>query len=298
VITQGGIAVTGSVVRVTGSGLGCPSWPQCFPGSLMPQPHPEVAALNQWIEFGNRLLTGLVGLVGLACLVVALLIRPRRRRLILLAATMPLGVAAQALLGGITVLTGLAWWTVAAHFLLSMVLVWLAMLLVAAFAEGDAPPRWHLPGPLRGLLATATAVLAALLIAGTLVTAAGPHAGDTATPRLALGVSVMVQLHADLLIGLLGLLTGLGFALRAVDVPARTWWRYTVLVCVVLAQGTLGVVQYLTGVPEMLVSLHVLGAVSVVVAMAALWTSCRVRDHVAVPGATESRRPLAGAGTS
>jgi cytochrome c oxidase assembly protein subunit 15 len=298
VITQGGIAVTGSVVRVTGSGLGCPTWPQCFPGSLVPQPHPDVTALNQWIEFSNRLLTGLVGLVGLACLVVALVIRPRRRRLVLLAATMPLGVAAQAVLGGITVLTGLAWWTVAAHFLVSMVLVWLAMLLVAAFAEGDAPPRWHLPGPLRGLLATATAVLAAVLIAGTLVTAAGPHAGDTATPRLALGVPVMAQLHADLLVGFLGLLAGLGFALRAVGLPARTWRRYTVLVCIVLAQGTLGVVQYLTGVPEVLVSLHVLGAVSVVVAMAALWTSCRVRDHVAVPGATESQRPLAGAGTS
>jgi len=294
VITQGGIAVTGSVVRVTGSGLGCPTWPQCFPGSLVPEPHPDVATLNQWIEFGNRLLTGLVGLVGLACLVVALLLRPRRRRLILLAATMPLGVAAQAVLGGITVLAGLAWWTVAAHFLVSMVLVWLAVLLVAAFAEGDAPPRWHLPGPLRGLLGTATAVLAALLIAGTLVTSAGPHAGSTATPRLALGVPAMAQLHADLLIGFLGLLAGLGFSLRAVGVPVRTWRRYLVLVCVVLAQGILGVVQYLTGVPEVLVSLHVLGAVTVVVAMAAFWTSCRTRDHVPLPGTTtDSTRPVA-----
>ncbi len=285
-ITQGGIAVTGSVVRVTGSGLGCPTWPQCFPGSLVPQPHPEVAALHQWIEFGNRLLTGVVGLVALACLVVALLVRPRRRRLILLAATMPLGVAAQAVLGGITVLTGLAWWTVAAHFLVSMVLVWLAVLLVAAFAESDTPPRWHLPGPLRGLLGVTVTVLAALLIAGTLVTAAGPHAGDTATPRLPVGVPAMAQLHADLLIGFLGLLTGLGFALRAVGVPARAWRCYLVLVCVVVAQGTLGVVQYLIGVPEVLVSLHVLGAASVVVAMAAFWTSCRTRDQLPLPGTT------------
>ncbi|MGH3919256.1 MAG: COX15/CtaA family protein [Pseudonocardiaceae bacterium] len=293
VITQGGIAVTGSVVRVTGSGLGCPTWPQCFPGSLVPEPHPDVAALTQWIEFGNRLLTGLVGLVGLACLVIALLVRPRRRRLILLAATMPLGVAAQALLGGFTVLTGLAWWTVAAHFLVSMVLVWLAVLLVAAFAEGDAPPRWHLPGALRGLLGTATAVLAALLIAGTLVTAAGPHAGDIAAPRLAVGVPAMAQLHADLLVGFLGLLAGLGFALRAVGIPARAWRRYLVLVGVVGAQGALGVVQYLTGVPEVLVSLHVLGAASVVVAMAALWTSCRTRDHMPLPSTTtDSPRPV------
>jgi hypothetical protein len=124
-----------------------------------------------------------------------------------------------------------------------MVLVWLAMLLVAAFAEGDAPPRWLFPGPLRNLLRTATTVLAALLIAGTLVTSAGPHAGNAATPRLAAGVPAMVQLHADLLVGFLGLLAGLGFALRAVGVPTGVWRRYTALVCLVLAQGTLGVVQ-------------------------------------------------------
>ena len=295
VITQAGIAVTGSVVRVTGSGLGCPTWPQCFPGSLVPQPDPEVAAVHQWIEFGNRLLTGLVGLVALACLIVAL-VRPRRRRLIVLAATMPLGVVAQAVLGGITVLTGLAWWTVSVHFLVSMMLVWLAVLLVAAFAEGDAPPRWRFPRPLRDLLRVATTVLAALLIAGTLVTSAGPHAGNAATPRLAVGVPAMAQLHADLLVGFLGLLAGMGFALRAVGVPVGVWRRYTVLVCVVLAQGALGVVQYLTGVPEVLVSLHVLGAASVVMAMAAFWTSCRIRDHEPAVAVGDSR-PLASAGT-
>ncbi|HYZ37366.1 MAG TPA: COX15/CtaA family protein [Pseudonocardiaceae bacterium] len=297
VFTQASIAVTGSVVRVTGSGLGCPTWPQCFPGSLVPQPHPEVATLHQWIEFGNRLLTGLVGLVGLACLVVALLVRPRRRRLVLLAAAMPAGVVVQAVLGGITVLAGLAWWTVAMHFLVSMILVWLAVLLVAAVTEGDARPRWYLPGPLRGLLLTATAVLAALLTAGTLVTAAGPHAGDAATPRLAVSVAALAQLHADLLVGFLGLLAGLGFALRAMNAPSSSWRRFVVLICVVLAQAALGAVQYLTGVPEALVSLHVLGAASVVVAMAALWTGCRARDDV--PAVTVgSTRPLAGASTA
>ncbi|MDQ3826549.1 MAG: COX15/CtaA family protein [Actinomycetota bacterium] len=298
VITQAGIAVTGSVVRVTGSGLGCPTWPQCFPGSLVPQPHPEVAALHQWIEFSNRLLTGLVGLVGLACLIVALLVRPRRRRLILLAAAMPAGVLVQAVLGGITVLAGLAWWTVAVHFLVSMGLVWLAVLLVAAVTEGDAPPHWYLPGPLRGLLFTSTVVLVALLIAGTLVTSAGPHAGDTATPRLAVSVAALAQLHADLLVGFLGLLVGLGFALRAMETPAATWRRYVVLLCVVLAQGMLGVVQYLTGVPEALVSFHVLGAALVVVAMSALWTGCRFRAEVPAAVTVCDSRPLAGAGTT
>jgi len=298
VITQAGIAVTGSVVRVTGSGLGCPTWPQCFPGSLVPEPHPEIATLTQWIEFSNRLFTGLVGLVGLACLVVALLVRPRRRRLVLLAATMPVGVIVQAVLGGMLVLTGLAWWTVAMHLLLSMVLVWLAVLLVAAFAEGDAAPRWHVPGALRGLLRTAVAVLAVLFAAGTLVTAAGPHAGDAETPRLAADIPTLAQLHGSLLVAFLGLLTGLGFALHAVGVPALTWRRYAVLISVVLAQGTLGVVQYATGVPEVLVALHVLGAATVVVAMAALWTGCRIRDDLptASEDTTGSTRSLASTG--
>ncbi|MPZ65952.1 MAG: heme A synthase [Pseudonocardiaceae bacterium] len=275
VVTQAGIIVTGSVVRVTGSGLGCPTWPQCFPGSLTPVPDPEIAAVTQWVEFGNRLLTPLVGLVALACLALALL--TRRRRLVALAAAMTIGTALQAVIGGITVRASLAWWTVAPHFLISMVLVWLAVLLVAGFGEGDAAPRWHVTTPLRGLLATATAVLAALLVAGTLVTAAGPHAGDAATPRLDADIPTLVALHSDLLIGYLGLLAGLGFALRAVAAPRVTSRRYIVLLAAVLAQGSLGTVQYATGVPEVLVSLHVLGAALVVVAMAALWTGCRDR---------------------
>lgn len=275
VVTQAGIAVTGSVVRVTGSGLGCPTWPQCFPGSLTPVPHSGVDAITQWVEFGNRLLTPVVGIVAVACLLLALLVG--RRRLVALAAALAIGTALQAVIGGVAVLTGLAWGTVAVHFLLSMVLVWLAVLLVAGFGEGDAAPHWYVTTPLRGLLATATAVLAALLVAGTLVTAAGPHAGDAATPRLAADISTLVALHADLLIGYLGLLIGLGFALRAVGVPPVTWRRYGLLLAVVLAQGALGAAQYATGVPEVLVSLHVLGAALVVVAMAVLWTGCRDR---------------------
>ncbi|MGH8920268.1 MAG: COX15/CtaA family protein, partial [Actinomycetes bacterium] len=151
------------------------------------------------------------------------------------------------------------------------------------------------PGALRGMLCTVVILLAALLVAGTLVTAAGPHAGDADTPRLAVDLPTLAQLHGDLLVAFLGLLTGLGFALCVVGVPARTWWRYVVLIGVVLAQGTLGVVQYLTGVPEVLVSLHVLGAVTVVVAMAALWTACRVRDGLTGYQGQPSTAPASGA---
>ncbi len=287
VFAQAGIAVTGSVVRVTGSGLGCPSWPECFPGSLTPVRHDEVAWLNQWVEFGNRLLISVIGLIALACLVLAWLVVPRRRRLVALAATMPLGVALQAVVGGITVRLDLAWWTVLPHFLISMVLVWLAVLLVGAVGEGDAPPRPTLPPAARTLLTASVVVLAGLLLAGTLVTAAGPHAGDADTPRLDIAVRTLALVHSALLFGFLAALVALGIAMRrAADTPRVVWSRYWTLLAVVAAQGCLGFVQYWTGVPEALVSLHVLGASSVVIATAALWLASRTRADVTAPTAT------------
>jgi cytochrome c oxidase assembly protein subunit 15 len=283
VVAQAGIAVTGSVVRVTGSGLGCPTWPECFPGSLVPTPHPEVQAITQWIEFSNRLLTFAVVLVAGACLVAALATRPRRRRLTVLALVQPLGVVAQAVIGGIVVRLGLVWWSVAVHFAVSMVLVWLAVQLVEAAGHGDGPPRRLVGGSVRGLVATSTVVLAALLVAGTFVTAAGPHAGDAATPRLDVNMASVAQLHADLLFAYLGLLGGLGFALRAIAAPHPVWRRYVVLVAVVLAQGALGGIQYALGVPEALVSLHVLGAALVTVAAARLWAGLTERPYVPAP---------------
>ena len=280
VVAQAGIAVTGSIVRVTGSGLGCPTWPRCFPGSLVPTPHPEVAALHQWVEFGNRLLTFAVVLITGLCLLAALSARPRRSRLVRLALVQPLGVVAQAVIGGLTVLLGLVWWSVSVHFLVSMVLVWLAVVLVSATSENDGLPRPVVPRAVRALVVTATAVLGALLLAGTFVTAAGPHSGDAETPRLAAGVPAMAHLHADLLFAYLGLLAGLGFALRAVAAPARLQRRYAVLVAAVAAQGVLGGVQYALGVPEVLVSLHVLGAALVTVAAAAVWTGTAERGAV------------------
>ena len=283
VVAQAGIAVTGSIVRVTGSGLGCPTWPECFPGSLVPTPHPEVEPLTQWIEFSNRLLTGVVVLVAGACLLAALGTRPRRRRLTALALVQPLGVIAQAVIGGGVVLLGLVWWSVSVHLLVSMVLVWLAMQLVAAASDGAGPPRRLVPGPVRGLAATSTAVLAAVLVAGSFVTAAGPHAGDAQTPRLQVAVQSVAQVHADLLFCYLGLLVGLGFALRAVAAPDRVLRRYAVLVGVVLAQGLLGGIQDAPGIPEVLVSLHVLGAALVTVAAAALWATLTERPVVPMP---------------
>lgn len=270
-IAQVGIMVTGVTVRVTGSGLGCPNWPQCFPGSMVPVSHAEVAALHQWVEFGNRLLTFVLVVIAGLLLLAALATRPRRRRLVGLAWVMPVGIVAQAVIGGITVWVDLAWYSVSIHFMVSAVLVWVSVALVRAVDEDDVPALPRVPAPLRRLAGVSSAVLAALLVAGTLVTAAGPHAGDPETPRLGLGVPAMAQLHADLLFAYLGLLVGFGFALRAVGASKAVERRFLLLVGVVLAQGALGGVQYAIGVPEVLVVLHVLGAGLTTAAAANVW---------------------------
>lgn len=278
VLTQAGIAVTGAVVRVTGSGLGCPAWPQCFPGSLVPTGTVAVPVLAQVIEFSNRMLTYVVTAAAVAALLVVLG-AGRRRQLKRYAWSLPVGTVVQAVLGGFTVLTGLVWWTVALHLLVSTVLVWLAVQLHVGVGQPDGgTARTLVPAALRSLLVLATGTMGALLVAGTLVTAAGPHAGNARTTRLEVSIPALAQLHADLLVGYLGLLVGLYFALRATKAPAavlRQWW---VLMVVVLAQGGVGVVQYFTGVPEALVAVHVAGACAVTAAMATLWARTRTRD--------------------
>lgn len=286
VATQAGIGVTGSVVRVTGSGLGCPTWPQCHQGTMFPVAHPEFAALNQWIEFSNRLLTGVVGAVAALCLLAALRVRqeqPSRRRLVLLAWTMPGGVVVQAAVGGITVLTNLLWWTVAVHFVLSSIMVWLAVLLLHAFGEGDERPRWLIGERGRGLLVTLVAVLGALLVAGTVVTGAGPHGGDPETERLDAPIEALARVHAGLLVAFVLFLAVLGLTLLREAAPKSVVRRYAAVWLVALAQGALGTVQFALGVPEVLVSLHVLGSFLVVIATATLWCGARARGDA--PGA-------------
>ena len=279
-VTQALISVTGSVVRVTGSGLGCPTWPQCFPGSMVPIEHPEVAALHQVIEFGNRTLTGLVGFVALACLLAAWRVRPRRPRLIKLALIMPVGVVAQAVIGGITVLVDLSWWSVSIHFMASAVLIWLAAYLFKAAGEGDEPATPVLPGRMRGLLVALTVITAAMLFAGTMVTAAGPHAGDAETPRLVLPVVTLVQVHGLLVMAYVCVLTVFGVWLRSAR-PTKGVLRCYIAACVlVLAQGAVGSAQYYLGVPEAMVVLHVLGATLVIAITALLWSESRYRGRV------------------
>lgn len=283
ILTQGGIAVTGAIVRVTASGLGCPTWPQCFPGSFTPVPHAEVPVIHQAVEFGNRLITFLVVLTAAAAVIVV--VRARRRREVLIYAwLMPASTVLQAVIGGITVLTGLLWWTVAVHLLASMLMVWLSVLLFVKIGQPDTGVLVRrAPKPLRLQTGLCGMTLSAVLITGTMVTGAGPHAGDKSierpVPRLQVEITTLVHLHSSLLVAYLSLVVGLGFGLVAARATRPVMRRLAVLVALVAAQGLLGAVQFATGVPAVLVAFHVAGAAACTAATAALWAAMRERTQ-------------------
>jgi cytochrome c oxidase assembly protein subunit 15 len=246
------IVVTGGAVRLTGSGLGCPTWPSCTDSSLTPT---HAYAIHGIIEFTNRQLTFLVSLVVLATLAAAVLGRRQVRLAVLLAASIP----AQAVLGGITVLTKLNPWFVAAHFLLSIAIIAVAFLLWWRVRSEPVPA---VAGPaLRTAGWLLLAVTALVLAVGTVVTGSGPHAGDKgATHRIQLSPSSVAQLHADLVMLLIGLTVGFVLLARAAGADAGTRRAGHRLLAVELGQGLIGFVQYFTHVPALLVGLHMLGA--------------------------------------
>jgi heme a synthase len=299
ILTQGGIAVTGAIVRVTASGLGCPTWPQCFPGSFVPVAVAEVPRIHQAVEFGNRMITFAV--VITAALAVLAVTRARRRTEVLVYAwLMPASTVVQAVIGGITVRTGLLWWTVAIHLLASMTMVWLSVLLYVKVGEPDDAPagvvHTRVAKPLRALTVLSALNLAAVLVTGTLVTAAGPHAGDKSpsrtVPRLEVEVTTLVHMHSSLLVSYLALLVGLGFGLLAVRAARAVMLRLAVLVALVFAQAAVGTTQYFAGVPPALVALHVAGAAACTAATAALWASMRERAPTREPGSAREGTPM------
>lgn len=299
IVVNCGIAVTGATVRVTGSGLGCPEWPRCTPESLVPVADPAHDPINMIIEFGNRQLTWLVFAVGALCLIAAWRISradgalPGRRDLLRLAALQPAGVAAQGVVGGIVVLTDLHPAAVAGHFLASIAMILAAVALWVRAAEPGGPVRSVVRPELRILAMVLVAVTAALIVAGTVVTGTGPHAGDIKAPRYALDILTVTQIHADLVYVTVGLTFAIWLALRLTDAPPLARRRALELLGVELLQGGIGYTQYFLGVPAALAALHVLGAVLVWVAVLRLYFALRVRDPL--PEAV-APRPTALAG--
>jgi cytochrome c oxidase assembly protein subunit 15 len=269
VVANGLIVVTGGAVRLTGSGLGCPTWPRCTDDSFVATP--ELAGHGA-IEFGNRLLTFVLTAVAIATLVAVF--RSARRDLRRLAVLSFLGIPAQALLGGVTVLTGLNPWTVAAHFLLSMVLVLIATTLWLRSREPGVG-QLLVRRPFALLTTGIAATVAAVLVVGTVVTGSGPHSGDPAAGRTGLDPELMSQLHADVVFLLIGLTVALLVALHATDSPGRVRRAARDLLVVQLAQGVIGYVQYFTHLPALLVLLHMAGAVLITVYTARLLWSVR-----------------------
>lgn len=285
-VAQIAIVVTGGLVRVTGSGLGCPTWPDCVEGSLVPVAG-QAEEFHKYIEFGNRLLTFVLGILALAAVVGALRMRARwraegslTRRPILVLATIPLvGTLAQALLGGVTVLTGLNPLTVGAHFLLSMVIIAGCVLLVHRANEPGDQPLVRLVRPeIRVLSLVLVATCAAVLVLGTLVTGAGPHSGDAdVNNRLDLDVRTVAWLHADVVLLFVGLIIAMWLALRLTDGPAKARWWSHALMALAIVQGIVGYTQWFAGVPWALVALHMLLACLVWVATLKTHLSLRTR---------------------
>jgi cytochrome c oxidase assembly protein subunit 15 len=273
-----GIVVTGGAVRLTASGLGCPTVPSCTDDSLVPTREMGVHGV---IEFGNRQLTFLVGAFAALALLAVVVQRPRRRPLVVLAALVPAGITAQALIGAQTVLTGLNPWVVGCHFLVSMAVIAAAYTFWRRTAEPDGPVQASVPRPLRQLIWLLTAVAAAVLAVGTAVTGAGPHAGDIKVKRNGLDLESISQLHVDLVFLLLGLSMAALFALRAVSASPAAVRAAAVLLWVELGQGLIGFVQYLTNLPVLLVGAHMLGACLVWLATLDVLHRTRIRTPAA-----------------
>ena len=285
-VAQTGIVVTGGLVRLTGSGLGCPTWPECTSGSLIPTAVQE-ESWHKYIEFGNRLLTFVLGVIAIATLVVALVNSRRLKRagctgrpiLVALAAAGLLGILAQAVLGGITVRTGLNPATVAAHFLVSMALIAAAVVLLYRDGEPGDQPVVALVAPAVRVMSWVLVVDAALVVVlGTVVTGSGPHSGDARTTvRFGIDPRTISWLHADAVLLFVGLTAGMLLALHVAQGPRRArntaWW----LVGVAVVQGMIGYTQYFTGVPWLLVVIHILGACLIWILVLRLHLSLRAR---------------------
>jgi heme a synthase len=277
------IMSTGAAVRLSSSGLGCPDWPQCSNADVVASKNAGQTLLNTWIEFGNRLLNFPLVLIAALIFIAAWRYRPdghKRRDLFWLGATQPLGVVAQAVIGGIVVLTHLNPVAVSVHFLVSASIVAAAVTLHARCTEGTARPVSLVRPELRLISAALVGVTALMLAAGTVVTGTGPLAGHADTPRYRLPLEGVTQLHADVGWLLTGLSVALILGLRLSGAPPRTMRAGWIMIGALLTQGVIGYVQYFNHLPAGLVWVHVTGAVLVWIAVLRLYFSMRDRGPV------------------
>ncbi|MGK5638452.1 COX15/CtaA family protein [Streptomyces sp. URMC 126] len=273
------IVVTGGAVRLTQSGLGCPTWPTCTEDSLTPTP---AMGINGVIEFTNRMLTYvLCATVGVA-IVAARARTPRRRDLTRLGWGQFWIVASNGVIGGITVLTGLNPYIVATHFLASTALLTVAVIMWQRAGEGDDVPRDLVARPVRQLSWVLVVATALLIVAGTVVTGSGQHAGDASKDvhRIPLNFREITQVHVDLVFIVVGLTVALWFALRAVKAPGGPRRRVVELFVVLMLQGAVGYAQYFNDSPEFVVGVHMFGSCLVWIAVLRAFLALRDRGEL------------------
>jgi heme a synthase len=282
------IVVTGGAVRLTGSGLGCPTWPRCTQESFVP--HGELG-MHAAIEFGNRMMTFVLAAVAVATWVAAMRARPRRRSVRALATGLALGIPGQALIGGVTVLTDLNPWVVSLHLMLSMAMIALAVLLVRLVGEG-APRAVRRAAPsVRRLAAAVVPVTFVVLYLGTVVTGAGPHAGHLEATDLegnqvfvvrnGLDAQVVSHVHAAFVYLLVALTVAALLAAYRTRAPRDVRTAALVLLAVELGQASVGFAQYLRDLPVLLVGVHLLGAALLTASASWLLVSTRGGGAVA-----------------
>ena len=255
-ITQSGIIVTGAVVRLTGSGLGCPTWPNCAPGSLVPVAS-QVEGFHKYIEFGNRLLTFVVLIASIAVLIIAIISKNKK---IILWSVLPLiGTLLQAVLGGITVLTGLNPFTVMFHFLLSIVLVAISTIIYGFWSKSN--PIKIQSKLIRNYIKFFTLIGFAVITLGTITTGSGPHSGDEIAARFNIDTRTIAWIHADSVLLFIGLLIGLILLVRTNNTYKSLSKSLNSLFILCIIQGFIGYTQWFTNLPWILVGFHVLGSV-------------------------------------
>ena len=262
-VLQAGLVVTGGAVRLTGSGLGCPTWPECTDGSITPVVTQAESQLHAWIEFGNRLIAWLIlflALAALAYIIKKLQNRSDFKRLRILAILQILGFLGQVVLGGITVLTKLNPISVSAHFVLTLPLIAGALALRHRILDR---PVLQLQPVTRNVTRVVTSLTFIVLLLGVVVTGTGPHAGDADAKRYPFNFRAVSWLHADAVIALICLTVALYLVVKVSESPEvkKLFGRMILIfLAICLAQGAIGYLQYLTGLPELLVGAHLLGA--------------------------------------
>jgi cytochrome c oxidase assembly protein subunit 15 len=272
---QAALVVTGGAVRLTGSGLGCPTWPECTPGSYTPVPHQAEGQLHAWIEFGNRLLTFLLLFTAVAALALTIRLSKKllnKKKLRVLAFLQVLGIFGQGILGGITVLTDLNPIPVAGHYLLSIALITGASSLrfeIVGYEKQSVTPIVQL------LIRLQLFLTIAVLIAGTIVTGSGPHAGDENSKRFGFNTQMVSIIHADLVIALVVLVL-ITYLIARQD-SQSILPRLKLFILTILIQGVIGYVQYFTGLPELIVGFHLLGSTLVWIAAWSLFKVLNIK---------------------